>query len=129
MAVTSLEVVSVPVSDQDRAKQFYADVLGFTVQMDSGFAGGSMRWVMLQPPGGGTAITLVTWFESMPAGSLTGTVLGCDDLEATLADLSARGVTFAEEEIQEAPWGRWKTFTDPDGNGWILQQGNPAFGG
>jgi catechol 2,3-dioxygenase-like lactoylglutathione lyase family enzyme len=129
MALTSLQVVSVPVSDQDRARDFYAGVLGFTVEMDSEFGGGAMRWVMLRPPGGGTAITLVTWFESMAAGSLNGSVLGCDDLEQTLAELSARGVTFAEDKIQEAPWGRWKTFTDPDGNAWVLQQDNPDFGG
>ena len=69
MAVTSLQVVSVPVSDQDRARQFYADVLGFSTEIDSQFGEG-MRWVMLRPPGGGTAITLVTWFDAMPAGSL-----------------------------------------------------------
>jgi catechol 2,3-dioxygenase-like lactoylglutathione lyase family enzyme len=129
MALTNLEVVSVPVSDQDLAKSFYAGKLGFSVDMDSSFAGGAMRWVTLRPPGSGTAITLVTWFETMPAGSLKGSVLGCDDLEKTLADLEARGVAFAEEEVQEAPWGRWKTFEDPDGNGWVLQQNNPSFPG
>jgi catechol 2,3-dioxygenase-like lactoylglutathione lyase family enzyme len=129
MALTNLEVVSVPVSDQDRAKSFYAGKLGFSVEMDSSFGDGGMRWVMLLPPGSGTAITLVTWFETMPAGSLKGSVLGCDDLEKTLAELTARGVTFAEDDIQEAPWGRWKTFDDPDGNGWVLQQNNPAFPG
>jgi catechol 2,3-dioxygenase-like lactoylglutathione lyase family enzyme len=128
MAITRLEVVSVPVSDQERARQFYAGTLGFTVAVDSSF-GESMRWVMLRPPGGGTCITLVTWFESMPAGSLTGSVLGCDDLDTTMADLAGRGLTFAEDEVQEAPWGRWKTFTDPDGNGWVLQQSNPDFAG
>ncbi len=126
MALTSLQVVSVPVSDQDRAKQFYAGQLGFTEEIDSSF-GDAMRWVMLRPPGSGTAITLVTWFESMPAGSMRGAVLGCDDLSETLAELSARGVVFNEEEIQDAPWGRWKTFDDPDGNGWVLQQDNPGF--
>jgi hypothetical protein len=95
--------------------------------MDNSFADGSMRWVMLRPPAGGTAITLVTWFETMPAGSLRGAVLGCDDLEKTLADLAARGVSFNEDEVQEAPWGRWKTFDDPDGNGWVLQQTNYSF--
>jgi len=129
MALTNLEVISVPVSDQDRAKSFYTGKLGFSVEMDSSFAGGSMRWVMLRPPGSGTAITLVTWFETMPAGSLKGAVLGCDDLETTLAELTALGVRFAEDEIQEAPWGRWKTFDDPDGNSWVLQQSNPAFRG
>jgi catechol 2,3-dioxygenase-like lactoylglutathione lyase family enzyme len=129
VALTNLEVISVPVSDQDRAKSFYTDKLGFSVEMDSSFADGSMRWVMLRPPGSGTAITLVTWFETMPAGSLKGAVLGCDDLEKTLADLTTLGITFAEDEIQEAPWGRWKTFDDPDGNSWVLQQNNPAFPG
>jgi catechol 2,3-dioxygenase-like lactoylglutathione lyase family enzyme len=127
MALTGLQVVSVPVSDQDRAKDFYTRVLGFTVQMDAQFGEG-MRWVMLRPPGARTSITLVTWFETMPAGSLNGSVLGCDDLEQTLAELSGRGLAFAEDEIQEAPWGRWKTFADPDGNGWVLQQDTPGFG-
>ena len=128
MALTNLSLISVPVSDQDRAKRFYADTLGFSVDIDSSFGDG-MRWVMLRPPGSGTAITLVTWFETMPAGSLKGSVLACDDLEKALADLTARGVSFNESEVQEAPWGRWKTFDDPDGNGWVLQQDNPGFGG
>jgi catechol 2,3-dioxygenase-like lactoylglutathione lyase family enzyme len=89
MALANLEVISVPVSDQDRAKSFYAGKLGFSVEMDSSFGDGGMRWVMLRPPGSGTAITLVTWFETMPAGSLKGSVLGCDDLEKTLAELTA----------------------------------------
>ena len=67
MALTNLEVISVPVSDQDRAKSFYAEKLGFSVEMDSTFGDGGMRWVMLRPPGSGTAVTLVTWFETMPA--------------------------------------------------------------
>jgi catechol 2,3-dioxygenase-like lactoylglutathione lyase family enzyme len=128
MAVTNLSVISVPVSDRDRAKNFYAGKLGFSAEIDSSFAGG-MRWVMLRPPGSGTAITLVTWFDTMPAGSLKGSVLSCDDLDKTLADLTQRGVSFNEDEVQEAPWGRWKTFDDPDGNGWVLQQDNPDFGG
>ena len=126
MAVNNLEVVSVPVSDQDRAKRFYVDALGFAVLMDSSFGDG-MRWVMLRPPGASTGVTLVTWFDTMPAGSMRGAVLGCDDLEQTLGELTARGVTFNEPDIQEAPWGRWKTFDDPDGNGWVLQQDNPGF--
>ncbi len=130
MAIINLSVVSVPVSDQDRAKEFYVGKLGFSEQMDAGFGDG-MRWVMLRPPGASTSVTLVTWFGTMPAGSLRGAVLACDDLENTLAELTARGVEFAEDEIQQAPWGRWKTFEDPDGNGWVLQQdasGGPGAG-
>jgi len=128
MAVKAIELVSIPVSDQDRAKRFYTNVLGFTELIDTPLSP-DMRWVMLGLPAGGTRIALVTWFESMPAGSLSGTVLACDDLEATLADLEARGLSCAEEEIQEAPWGRWKTFADPDGNGWVLQQSTDVFQG
>jgi catechol 2,3-dioxygenase-like lactoylglutathione lyase family enzyme len=127
MALTSIEVMSVPVSDQEQAKTFYADVLGFTCEMDSGFNDGSMRWVMLRPPGGGTAITLVNWFDEMKPGWLRGTVLGCDDIESTWAALKERGVTFNEDKIADAPWGRSLTFADPDGNGWVLQQTNREF--
>ncbi len=129
MALTSIEVVSIPVGDTDRSKCFYADVLGFSLEIDSTFGDGGMRWVMLRPPGGGTAITLVTWFEEMTPGWLRGTVLGCDDIEQTAAELTKRGVTFNEDAVAEAPWGRWLTFADPDGNGWVLQQTNREFSG
>lgn len=49
--------------------------------------------------------------------------------EATAAGLEARGLTFAQADVQESPWGRWKTFTDPDGNGWVLQQSTQTFDG
>lgn len=121
MAITGIEVMSVPVTDQERAKKFYADVLGFTVEMDAAISDG-MRWVMLRPPGAGSAITLVNWLEDMKAGCLRGIVLGCDDIEQAVADLIARGLAFNEDTTAEAPWGRWRTFADPDGNGWVLQQ-------
>jgi catechol 2,3-dioxygenase-like lactoylglutathione lyase family enzyme len=129
MAITSVEVMSVPVSDQERAKKFYAVVLGFTVEMDATFDDDGTRWVMLRPPLGGAAIALVNWFEEMPPGKLRGTVLGCDNIEQTVADLAGRGVRFNEDTTAEAPWGRWRTFADPDGNGWVLQQTNREFGG
>jgi catechol 2,3-dioxygenase-like lactoylglutathione lyase family enzyme len=94
VALTNLDVISVPVSDQDRAKQFYVGKLGFTELMDNDFGEG-MRSVMLRPPGSHTNITLTTWFETMPPGSLKGAVLACDDLEKTLSELQGRGVTFA----------------------------------
>lgn len=121
MALTDLDVVSVPVADQDRAKDFYTGVLGFAELADNPFGDGT-RWVMLCPPGATTKITLTTWFPTMPPGSLKGLVLMCDGLEATMADLERRGLAFNETEIQRSPWGRWKTFDDPDGNGWVLQE-------
>jgi catechol 2,3-dioxygenase-like lactoylglutathione lyase family enzyme len=118
MSITHVQVLSIPVSDQDRAKRFYAETLGFTVLADSQFTP-EMRWVMLAPPSGGTAITLVTWFPTMAPGSLKGTVLESDDLDADVAALRAKGVQLTDPET--APWGRFTTFDDPDGNGIVLQ--------
>ncbi|MCL2516200.1 MAG: VOC family protein [Microbacteriaceae bacterium] len=123
MAITHLQVVSIPVSDQDRSLAFYRDVLGFTVLADQQFTP-EMRWVMLTPPGARTAITLVDWFPSMPAGSLKGTVLETDDLDADAAALGAKGVDVSP--VQSAPWGRFVTFDDPDGNGIVLQASMPG---
>jgi catechol 2,3-dioxygenase-like lactoylglutathione lyase family enzyme len=118
--VTHLQVVSVPVSDQDRAKIFYADVLGFEVKNDSQY-GPDQRWVELAPPGAPTSITLVTWFPSMAPGSLKGLVLGTDDIHAAYAALAARGLAW-HGPIQDAFWGTFATFDDPDGNGWVVAQ-------
>jgi catechol 2,3-dioxygenase-like lactoylglutathione lyase family enzyme len=119
-----ISVISVPVSNPDAAKAFYVDVLGFEVEMDQ--SSPAMRWVMLRPPGTETAITLTTWFDSMPPGSLRGTVLSVPDVEAALSELKAKGVVDDDAEIEAAPWGRWVTVEDPDGNGWIVQEDAPG---
>lgn len=69
MTARDIAVVSVPVSDQERAKQFYVDKLGFELQADDSSVPG-IRWIRVAPKGGTTALSLVTWFESMPPGSL-----------------------------------------------------------
>lgn len=119
MAITHVQLLSVPVSDQDRARDFYVGVLGFELLADYQI-GPDMRWVMVAPPGAQTALTLVTWFETMPAGSLNGLVLETDDLDGDVARLSADGLAIPDG-IQEQPWGRFAQFQDPDGNGLILQ--------
>jgi hypothetical protein len=72
-------------------------------------------------PGAATSITLVNWFPTMPAGSTKGTVFETDDLEGEIATLRSRGVS-VPGGIEEAPWGRFVTLDDPDGNGIVLQQ-------
>ena len=121
MGVTGVEVFSLPVADQDRAREFYVDVLGFELVADTEMGPG-MRWVQVRPPGASTSITLVTWFESMPAGQTRGTVLETDDLEGDVARLLELGVPVdGDGAVQDAPWGRFVTLADPDGNGLVLQ--------
>jgi catechol 2,3-dioxygenase-like lactoylglutathione lyase family enzyme len=115
-----ISVISVPVSNPDKSKAFYVEALGFVVEMDQASPG--MRWVMLRLPGTETAITLTTWFETMPAGSLRSTVLSVPDIEAVAADFRSSGLIDEDTEIESAPWGRWVTIEDPDGNGWVVQQ-------
>jgi catechol 2,3-dioxygenase-like lactoylglutathione lyase family enzyme len=123
MTITHVQLLSVPVADQDRARDFYVNTLGFELAMDTQL-GPDMRWVMVKPRGGQTALTLVTWFPTMPSGSLKGTVLETDDLDADVERLTGLGVTI-EGGIEDAPWGRFVQFDDPDGNGIVLQASTP----
>ncbi|UFS57918.1 VOC family protein [Subtercola endophyticus] len=119
MTITHVQLFSVPVSDQDRARDFYVGTLGFDLVNDVQM-GPDMRWLQVSPPGAPTSITLVTWFESMPAGSTKGIVLETDDLVGEVERLTALGV--ATSPIEQQPWGTFVTFDDPDGNGIVLQE-------
>ena len=120
MPVQDVTVVSVPVSDQDRAKAFYVDKLGFEPIRDDASVPG-IRWVQVAPKKGATALTLVTWFDTMPAGSLRGLVLACDDLDAFCERLQANGVPF-DSPPKRQPWATEAVCRDPDGNMLVLQQ-------
>jgi catechol 2,3-dioxygenase-like lactoylglutathione lyase family enzyme len=120
VALSGIQVVSVPVADQERALAFYRDTLGFEVKTDAEF-GAEMRWLELEPPGGGPSITLVTWFDDMPPGSLQGVVLGTDDIVADHDRLTERGIEFTGPPAAQ-PWGTFASFNDPDGNSWVLVQ-------
>jgi catechol 2,3-dioxygenase-like lactoylglutathione lyase family enzyme len=119
MTISSFEIVSVPVSDQERAKQFYRDTLGFDVLRDEAM-GPKDRWIQLAPKGCSTTIALVTWFETMRPGGLQGVMLNSTNIDRDTQDLSAKGLKLTP--IAEQPWGRFAMFSDPDGNGWILRQ-------
>lgn len=120
MGITSVAVISIPVSDQDRALAFYRDALGFGV-VDDVLMGPQMRWLRLGVPETTFTVTLVTWFEKMPAGSLHGLVLEVDDIDAVATDLHARGF-LASSDVEEQPWGRFVVIRDPDDNSLILQK-------
>lgn len=112
-----LSIVSVPVSDQERAKAFYRDVLGFKVVRDQPM-GSKHQWIQMRPPSGSAGITLVTWFDSMPPGSVQGLILETMDIEHVHDKLRGQGLAITD--IQVADWGRFATFDDLDGNGWVL---------
>jgi catechol 2,3-dioxygenase-like lactoylglutathione lyase family enzyme len=114
-----LELVAVPVTDVDRAKAFYVDQVGFNADHDH-VVSESLRFVQLTPPGSGCSITIGTGITDMAPGSQKGLQLVVDDVEATRDALRGRGVQTTD--IDDMPWGRFIFFSDPDGNGWSIQQ-------
>jgi catechol 2,3-dioxygenase-like lactoylglutathione lyase family enzyme len=122
MAIKSFEIISVPVSDQQRSKEFYRDVVGFELVREEPMGPGQ-SWIQLAPQGCPTTIALVSWFETMGPGGLQGVMLNVTDIERDHQQLSERGLKLAE--IKQEPWGRYTSFQDPDGNGWILRQPPP----
>jgi catechol 2,3-dioxygenase-like lactoylglutathione lyase family enzyme len=119
-----LEVVVVPVSDVDRAKDFYAERMGFVVDHDTEPAEG-VRVVQLTPPGSACSIVIGTGVADMEPGSVKGLQLVVDDMDAAYADLSARGLELGEVQKLGPPDSvgyKFVFFSDPDGNGWAVQE-------
>jgi catechol 2,3-dioxygenase-like lactoylglutathione lyase family enzyme len=118
-----LELVPVPVSDVDRGKAFYVDKLGFVADVDVEPAPG-VRIVQLTPPGSACSIVLSTGLgglADMTPGTIRGLHLVVDGLEAARDELIGRGVDVGE--IDDVGGGvRYAAITDPDGNGFVLQE-------
>jgi catechol 2,3-dioxygenase-like lactoylglutathione lyase family enzyme len=100
--------------------RFFIDMLGFRLVADRQIPGSQNHWVELAPGMGNVSICLVTWFITMPPGSMRGLVLETENLEEECKTLKTRGLQF--DPIQEAPWAKFITFRDPDGNYFVLQQ-------
>jgi catechol 2,3-dioxygenase-like lactoylglutathione lyase family enzyme len=114
-----IELIAVPVADIDRAKDFYVSV-GFTADHDHQ-VDDTLRFVQLTPPGSACSIVLD---KNMGSGMEPGAVKG---IQAVIADADAARDQLKEagveaSEVDETPWGRFVYFSDPDGNGWALQQ-------
>lgn len=114
-----LELVQVPVSDVDRAKDFYVDRVGFLAEHDHQVSE-ELRFVQLTPPGSACSISLTAGAHQMQPGSVAGLQLVVEDADAARAELVERGVEASE--VQEFPWGRFVFFADPDGNSWAVQE-------
>ena len=128
-----LELVILPVTDVDRAKKFYTDQLGFHEDVDHS-AGDSFRVVQLTPPGSACSITIGTGLTKATPGTYQGMHLVVNDIEAARAELVERGVEVSEPfhftaegqqtglSPQRSDYETFLTFTDPDGNGWMVQE-------
>ena len=114
-----LELVSVPVSDVDRAKSFYVDQVGFHADHDHRVSD-EVRFVQLTPPGSACSIAVGTGISQSQPGSVQGMQLVVSDINAARAELLERGVEVTE--VQDFAWGAFVFFSDPDGNGWAVQQ-------
>jgi predicted enzyme related to lactoylglutathione lyase len=117
--IKQIKFVSVPVHDQNRALAFYTDKLGFTIITDQPFDG-KQRWIELRIPKAETRVVLFTPDEHKArVGTFTGVSLECDDIDATYADLLAKGVAF-DAPPKKQPWGTFVTFKDSEGNSFVL---------
>lgn len=114
-----LELVAVPVSDVERAKTFYSEQLGFTVDHDHTVRD-EIRFVQLTPPGSACSIALGEGIVDAPPGSVAGLQLVVADIHQARTELVERGVEVSD--VQEFPWGSFVFFGDPDGNRWSVQQ-------
>lgn len=113
-----LELVAVPVTDVDRAKDFYVG-LGFVLDHDH-TVDDQTRFVQLTPPGSACSIAIGQGLTTMEPGSLDNLQIVVADADAIRAELSGRGVEVSE--VDDQPWGRFVYLADPDGNRWSLQQ-------
>ena len=114
-----IEVVPIPVTDVDRAKAFYTEQAGFNADHDHAVSD-EIRFVQLTPTGSACSISLGKGIVDTPPGSVQGLMLVVPDVQAAQAALAERGVEVSE--VQEFPWGSFVFFSDPDGNGWAVQQ-------
>lgn len=114
-----IELITVPVSDVDRAKDFYVNQVGFHADADHQVSD-SLRFVQLTPAGSACSVAMGTGMTDMAPGSQKGIQVVVADVAAARQQLLASGVQASEVSVQ--PWGSFVSFSDPDGNTWSLQQ-------
>ena len=127
-----IEAITLPVSDVDRARDFYVQA-GWNLDLDT-VLGAGFRVVQLTPPGSGCSITFGTGMPQSEPGSYVNTYLVVSDIEAAHADLKERGIEISDlfhfSDQGQTPgidpsrgdYGTYATFADPDGNAWLLQE-------
>jgi catechol 2,3-dioxygenase-like lactoylglutathione lyase family enzyme len=113
-----MELVTIPVTDVDRARDFYIEKAGFHLDHDHTPSEG-LRFVQLTPPGSACSIALGTGLTESPPGSAQVQIVVAD-VRAAREQLNQRGLGVGD--VQEFPWGSFVFFSDPDGNRWAVQQ-------
>ena len=113
-----LELIAVPVSDVDRAKEFYTRI-GFACDMDQ-VVSDDIRFIQFTPPGSACSIAFGKGISTMQPGSLDGLQAVVKDAEEARKYMLDHGVEVGEVDVQD--WGKFVYFKDPDGNGWALQE-------
>jgi catechol 2,3-dioxygenase-like lactoylglutathione lyase family enzyme len=114
-----LELVTIPVSDVDRAKAFYVDSCGFNADHDH-TVNEEIRFVQITPPGSACSIAFGKGLTDAAPGSVKGLQVVVEDIEPAHAFLQERGAPVSD--IDDQPWGRFVYFADPDGNAWAVQE-------
>lgn len=117
--IKGIKFASIPVSDQDRALEFYTTRLGFQILTDQPM-GEDQRWIELKIPGAETRVVLFTAdAHKHLIGTLSNIVFASDNVEQTYEELRKRGVDFVQPPKTEE-WGTFSVFKDPDGNQFVL---------
>jgi catechol 2,3-dioxygenase-like lactoylglutathione lyase family enzyme len=114
-----IELVGMPVSDIERAKEFYGKTLGWSVDHDHNVSDG-IRFIQVTPPGSACSIAFGNGVSDMPPGSLRALQVVVTSADEARADLVARGVEASA--VDDQPWGKFVYFADPDGNTWSVQE-------
>ena len=113
-----IELIILPVTDVDRARDFYANQVGFHIDHDH-VVSDQIRFVQLTPPGSGCSIAIGKGLTDAEPGSVQGLQMVVDDIEAARERLVRNGVEVGPVDVQ--PWGHFLYFADPDGNRWNVQ--------
>ena len=114
-----IELILLPVSDVDRAKQFYVDQVGFHPDHDH-TVNENLRFVQLTPPGSACSIAIGKGITDKAPGSVGGLMMVVPSADAAYQELKSRGVPVTP--VHDEAWGRFTDFSDPDGNSWSLQE-------
>lgn len=122
MKITQLQKVTIPVKDQAVAKEFYATKLGFEVRAEFPVPmGENSRWIEVGPKDGQTTFILCNWFPNL--APIQAAMLHTADFDSDVSELKKAGVEVGDP--QETPWGKQASFSDPDGNSFVLTDAAP----